>query len=60
MKEVNEKITRRQFLRKQFLAPLVLISMIFDEKIEDNDKKATFELNKLSSVDKKLFKQLAG
>lgn len=54
---MQEPITRRQFLNKQFLAPLALIAMLFDEKKEEEN---TFELDKLPLADKKLFQQLAG
>ncbi|MEW6095045.1 MAG: hypothetical protein AB1567_00765 [bacterium] len=60
MKEVNEKITRRQFFNKQFLTPLSLISILFDDKIEDDSKEDIFDLDKLPVKDKKLFQQLAG
>jgi len=57
-KEFNKEISRREFLNKQFLTPLALISILFNEEEKDNDE--TFDVDKLSPKDKKLFQQLAG
>lgn len=55
-KNANKEISRREFLGKQLLTPLGLMSMLFDRKIE----KEVFDVDKLFQKDKKVFQQLAG
>lgn len=55
-KKANKEISRREFLCKQILTPLGLISILFDRKIEEE----TFDVDKLSQKDKKVFQQLSG